>query len=60
MSEIIFVVYQAPDGGYTACALGQSIFTQADTPAELRTGTQVELPLSQGPVAQNHPPALCA
>lgn len=40
MSEIIFVVYQAPDGGYTACALGQSIFTQADTPAELRTGTQ--------------------
>lgn len=35
MSEIIFVVEQAPEGGYTARALGQSIFTQAETVPEL-------------------------
>jgi len=31
MSEIIFVVEQAPEGGYTARALGDAIFTQADS-----------------------------
>ena len=35
MSEIIFVVEQAPEGGFTAHALGESIHTQADTEAEL-------------------------
>lgn len=30
MSEIIFVVEEAPEGGYTARAVGESIFTQAD------------------------------
>ena len=30
MNEIIFVVEEAPEGGYTARALGQSIFTEAD------------------------------
>ncbi len=35
MSEIIFVVEQAPDGGLTAHALGEAIFTQADNPADL-------------------------
>ena len=35
MSEIIFLVEQAPDGGYSARALGVSIFTQAETPEEL-------------------------
>jgi hypothetical protein len=30
MNEIIFVVEDAPEGGYTARALGQSIFTEAD------------------------------
>jgi len=35
MSEIIFVVEQAPEGGYSARALGQSIFTQAETVPEL-------------------------
>ena len=29
MNEVIFVVEQAPDGGYTARALGDAIFTQA-------------------------------
>ena len=35
MSEIIFVVEQAPEGGLAARALGASIFTQADTAEEL-------------------------
>lgn len=30
MSEIIFVVEEAPEGGYTARALRQAIYTQAD------------------------------
>ena len=29
-SEVIFVVEEAPEGGYTARALGESIFTEAD------------------------------
>ncbi|MCX6360508.1 MAG: 2-oxoisovalerate dehydrogenase [Armatimonadetes bacterium] len=36
MGEIIFVVEEAPEGGYTARALGESIFTEADTMPELR------------------------
>lgn len=35
MSELIFVVEEAPEGGYVARALGQSIFTEAETLAEL-------------------------
>jgi hypothetical protein len=35
MSEIIFVVEQAPEGGFTARALGEAIFTQADSAADL-------------------------
>ncbi len=35
MSELVFVVEEAPEGGYTARALGESIFTEADTLAEL-------------------------
>lgn len=31
MNEIIFVVEDAPEGGYLARALGVSIYTQADT-----------------------------
>ncbi|OFX15661.1 MAG: 2-oxoisovalerate dehydrogenase [Armatimonadetes bacterium RBG_16_58_9] len=30
MSELIFQVEEAPEGGYTARALGESIFTEAD------------------------------
>ncbi len=36
MSELIFLVEEAPEGGYTGRALGQSIFTEADTLEELR------------------------
>lgn len=35
-TEIVFIVEQDPDGGLTAHAVGQSIFTQAETPEELR------------------------
>ena len=37
MSEIIFLVEDAPGGGVTARALGESIFTEADDMAELHT-----------------------
>lgn len=30
MNELIFIVEDAPEGGYTARALGASIFTEAD------------------------------
>ena len=30
MDELIFLVEDAPEGGYTARALGESIFTEAD------------------------------
>ena len=30
MTEIVFLVEDDPDGGYTARALGESIFTQAE------------------------------
>lgn len=30
MKELIFVVEEAPEGGYTARALGEPIFTEAD------------------------------
>jgi predicted RNase H-like HicB family nuclease len=36
MTEIVFVVEDAAEGGYTARALGQSIFTEAETLDELR------------------------
>lgn len=35
MNEIIFLVEDAPEGGFTAKALGPSIFTEADTLDEL-------------------------
>jgi hypothetical protein len=34
--EIIFVVQEEPEGGYSARALGTPIFTEADTVDELR------------------------
>lgn len=36
MSEIIFVVEDAPEGGYVARAVGESIITEADTLDALR------------------------
>ncbi len=36
MNELIFHIKDAPEGGFTACALGHSIFTEANTLEELR------------------------
>jgi predicted RNase H-like HicB family nuclease len=36
MSELVMLVEEAPEGGYTARALGQSVFTEADDLEELR------------------------
>lgn len=36
MDELIFVVENAPERGYTARALGESIFTEADDLPALR------------------------
>jgi hypothetical protein len=35
-SEIIFLVEEEPEGGYIASAIGESIFTQGETLAELQ------------------------
>lgn len=37
MEEIIFLVEDSPEGGFTAKGLGVSIFTEAETLDELRT-----------------------
>jgi hypothetical protein len=36
MTEIIFLVEEAPEGGFTARALGHSIFTEGETLESLR------------------------
>ena len=36
MNEIIFLIEEAVEGGFTARALGESIFTEADTLEALR------------------------
>jgi predicted RNase H-like HicB family nuclease len=40
MQELTFEITQAPDGGYVAEALGESIFTQADTWEDLRSNVK--------------------
>jgi len=40
MNEIIFIVEEAPEGGYIARGLGHSIFTEADTWEELKESAQ--------------------
>jgi len=36
-SELVFLVEESAEGGYTARALGESIFTEADNMDDLRT-----------------------
>jgi len=36
MNEIIFLIEEAPEGGYSARALGHSIFTEAESMDVLR------------------------
>ena len=40
MSELIFLVEEAPEGGYTARAAGHSIFTEGNTLDELRANVR--------------------
>lgn len=40
MTEIVFIVEEAPEGGFIAEAVGQSIFTEADTWEELQRAVQ--------------------
>lgn len=40
MNEIIFQIDEAPEGGYTAKALGHDIFTEADTLDALRSNVR--------------------
>lgn len=40
MTEIIFLVEESQDGGYTARALGASIFTEAETLDALRAAVR--------------------
>ena len=40
MSEIVFVVEEAPEGGFIARAVGESIFTEADSLEQLHERTR--------------------
>ena len=40
MIEIVFVVDEAPEGGFTAKAVGELIFTEGDTLDELRANVR--------------------
>jgi len=40
MNEIIFLVEEAPEGGYTARSLGYSIYTDADSITELHANVR--------------------
>lgn len=40
MNEIFFLVEEAPEGGYTAKALGEPIFTEADSLEELHANVR--------------------
>lgn len=40
MNEIVFEVTEAPEGGFTAEAIGESIFTQAESWDELRANVK--------------------
>jgi hypothetical protein len=67
MSEIIFIVEEAAEGGYTARALGPSIYTEADSLAEIHhmvrdavrchfdedERPKIELTLPKGPLGRD-------
>ncbi len=55
MKELIFLVEESPEGGFTARALGESIFTEADDlvslPAKIRDAVRCHFDEGQGPKA---------
>lgn len=52
-TEIVFVVEEAPEGGYLARAVSHAIFTEADTldalPGQVRDAVQCHFDEGQGP-----------
>jgi predicted RNase H-like HicB family nuclease len=40
MEEVIFIVKESDEGGYTASALGESIFTEGETLDEIRANVK--------------------
>jgi hypothetical protein len=54
MSELIFLVEEAPEGGYTARAPGEPIFTEADRLPELHAQVRdaVQCHFDEGSVLQ--------
>ena len=52
VSELIFVVEDDPEGGYVAKALGESIFTQADSMDELKVNIKDALDCHYGESAR--------
>jgi predicted RNase H-like HicB family nuclease len=42
-AELIFLVEEDPEGGFTAKAVGESIFTQGETLAEIKTNIKQAL-----------------
>ena len=60
MDEIIFVVTEAPDGGFTARALGEAIFTEADdeTPLHGRVRDAVRCHFDEGKASAGGTPPL--
>ena len=53
MNELIFIVEEAPDGGFIARALGASIFTEADDwsalQSQIRDAVRCHFGEGQGP-----------
>lgn len=39
-TELVFFVEEAPEGGFAARALGQSIFTEGETPEDLEANVR--------------------
>jgi len=52
MTEVVFLVEEAPEGGFTARAVGESIFTEADSLDALRANVRsaVECHFDEGQV----------
>lgn len=56
-NEIIFMVEEDPMGGYTAKAVGHSIFTQAETEEDLRRNVREAVLCHFG--EENKPSVIC-
>jgi hypothetical protein len=39
-TELVFLVEEAPEGGFTARALGHAIFTEGETPEQVETNAR--------------------